>query len=168
MATKEHRERAKDQRAGCAVLTISDTRTKANDEGGRIIVASLKGAGHTIDGYSIVKDEPDEIEAQLRTWLDAAAINVICTTGGTGIASRDTTVEVVRRLLDKELEGFGELFRMLSWEQVGPAALLSRAVAGLAGETLVFALPGSPNAVKLAMNRLIVPELPHLVWERRR
>jgi molybdenum cofactor biosynthesis protein B len=104
----------------------------------------------------------------LRQWLEGEDIDAIFTTGGTGIARRDTTVEVVSRLLDKPLEGFGELFRMLSWDQVGPAAMLSRAVAGLAGETLIFAMPGSTAAVDLAMSKLIVPELPHLIWERRR
>ncbi len=109
-----------------------------------------------------------EIDAQLRAWLDPPKFDAVFTTGGTGIASRDTTIEVVRQLIDKELEGFGELFRMLSWDEVGAAAMLSRAVAGLAGRTLLFAMPGSSNAVKLAMSKLIIPELPHLIWERRR
>ena len=168
MGTSEHREQARSERANCAVLTISDTRTKDNDHSGGLIVKLLEAAGHTIDAYGIVRDEPDWIKSQLRHWLQDSRIDVICTTGGTGITSRDTTVEVARQLIDKELEGFGELFRMLSWDEVGSAALLSRAVAGLAGETLIFTLPGSLNAVKLAMTRLIVPELPHLIWERRR
>jgi molybdenum cofactor biosynthesis protein B len=168
MSTAEHRQKAKGQSATCAVLTISDTRTTANDEGGRIIKESLTGKGHVVREYSIVKDEPKQIEPQLRHWLGDAAIQVILCTGGTGIARRDTTIEVVERLLDKRLDGFGELFRMLSWEQVGAAAMLSRAIGGLAGETLVFAMPGSTNAVRLAMEKLIVPELSHLVWERKR
>lgn len=167
-STQSHRAAAVGQSAHAAVLTISDTRTTHSDRGGHLIQRLLRDAGHLVVDYAIVKDEPEQIDAQLRQWLRAPAPDLIITTGGTGIARRDTTIEVVRRLLDKELEGFGELFRMLSWAQVGPAAMLSRAVAGLAGETLLFALPGSTNAVELAMSKLIVPELPHLVWERRR
>ena len=174
---EQHRDHAKDRTARCAVLTISDTRIAETDAGGRAIIDALKQAGHTVSDYTLVKDEPTQIEAQLNSWLSPPnqppttshqPLDLIVTTGGTGIASRDTTVEVVRRLLDKELEGFGELFRMLSYEEVGPAAMLSRAVAGLAGQTLIFTLPGSPNAVKLAMEKLIIPELPHMVWERGR
>lgn len=171
MSTAEHRDKAAGQIARCAVLTISDTRTKDTDKGGRVIIDALEAAGHAIVDYRIVKDEAEDIEPQLRAWLtpgNGETIDAILTTGGTGIARRDTTVEVVGRLLDKPLEGFGELFRMLSWDQVGPAAMLSRAVAGLAGETLIFTMPGSTAAVDLAMSRLIVPELPHLIWERRR
>ena len=152
------------------MLTVSDTRQTDSDVGGRLIIDALKRAGHSVSDYTIVKDEPAQIDKQLRSWLALSdqPPDLIITTGGTGIARRDTTVEVVRRLLDKELEGFGELFRMLSYDQVGPAAMLSRALAGLAGETLIFTLPGSPNAVRLAMEKLIVPELPHMVWERGR
>lgn len=167
-STAEHREKAKGQLARCAVLTISDTRTQETDKGGKTIIASLTAAGHAVVDYAIVKDEPAQISAKLLMWLADSSIHVICCTGGTGISSRDTTIEVVERLLTKKLDGFGELFRMLSWEQVGSAAMLSRATAGLAGETLVFAMPGSTNAVELAMNKLISPELSHLVWERRR
>ena len=167
-STNEHREKAKGQIARCAVLTISDTRTKETDKGGKTIIAALSAAGHDIADYAIVKDEPTQIVAQLKLWLADTNIHVICCTGGTGISSRDTTIEVVDRLLTKRLDGFGELFRMLSWDQVGSAAMLSRATAGLAGETLVFAMPGSTNAVELAMSKLIAPELSHLVWERRR
>ncbi len=174
-STAQHRDAAADRRARCAVLTVSDTRTKADDRGGRRIIESLEAAGHEVVAYEIVKDEPDEVEDRLSAWLSAQApADAIITTGGTGIASRDTTVEVARRFITKELEGFGELFRMLSWEEVGPAAMLSRAVAGLAVTpnnrvgALVFALPGSLEAVELGMSKLIIPELPHLIWERRR
>jgi molybdenum cofactor biosynthesis protein B len=129
---------------------------------------ALKGAGHTVGAYAIVKDEPVQIREQLQRWLGEKKFDVICTTGGTGIASRDTTIEVVDRLLTKKLDGFGELFRMLSWHEVGAAAMLSRAIGGLSGETLIFTMPGSVNAVGLAMSKLIVPELPHLIWERAR
>lgn len=190
-STRQHRQLAQGRTARCAVLTISDTRTKETDKGGRLIIESLEAAGHTIIDYDLVADEADQIDPRLRAWLtpppetpsppkgDTAeqsscsqpgypALDVIITTGGTGIARRDTTIEVVERLLDKKLEGFGELFRMLSWREVGAAAMLSRSVAGLAGETLLFALPGSTNAVTLAMTQLITPELPHLIWERKR
>ena len=171
-STTQHRQQAGDRPAHCAVLTISDTRTEADDKTGKLIQTALTDAGHTIAAYTIVKDEPAEIESQLQTWIADPAIEVICTTGGTGIASRDTTIEVVERLLNKTLVGFGELFRMLSWDEVGPAAMLSRAVAGLAvdgdNEAIIFAMPGSTNAVNLAMTKLIVPELSHLVWERKR
>jgi molybdenum cofactor biosynthesis protein B len=165
--SERHRHAAAGQTAACAVLTISDTRTPKTDSGGRLIVEALEGAGHRIAHHQIVPDEPALIRPQLERWV-GEGVDLIVTTGGTGISSRDTTIEVVERLLDKKLDGFGELFRMLSWEQVGAAAMLSRAVGGLAGETLLFALPGSPNAVRLAVERLIVPELAHLLWERRR
>lgn len=168
MATQEHRQLAKDRKARCAVLTISDTRTKETDQGGRTIMDALEAAGHTVQAYAIVKDEVVQIDAQLRAWLADDSLDLICTTGGTGIASRDTTIEVVERLLNKKLDGFGEIFRMLSYEQVGAAAMLSRAIGGLSGETLLFAMPGSVNAVALAMTKLIIPELPHLIWERSR
>ncbi|MCX5658955.1 MAG: molybdenum cofactor biosynthesis protein MoaB [Planctomycetota bacterium] len=168
MSTAQHRELAKNQPVTAAVLTISDTRTPETDTGGRIVRELLAAAGHTVAAHAIVRDESHAIDAQLCAWLAEESIHVICCTGGTGIAKRDTTIEVVDRLLDKKLEGFGELFRMLSWHEVGPAAMLSRATAGLAGETLIFAMPGSTNAVRLAMEKLIVPELRHLVWERRR
>lgn len=168
-----HRATARATGAGrgarCAVLTISDTRTRDDDRGGRTIIEALEGAGQQIAAYQLVPDEADRIAAVLADWLAAAEPpDLIVTTGGTGIASRDTTIEVVERLLDKRLDGFGELFRMLSWEEVGAAAMLSRATGGLAGETLLFALPGSPAAVRLAMEKLIVPELGHLIWERQR
>ncbi|MDP7347642.1 MAG: MogA/MoaB family molybdenum cofactor biosynthesis protein [Phycisphaeraceae bacterium] len=150
------------------MLTISDTRSKSDDDSGRIIHELLQGAGHVVSDYRLVKDEPAQIEAQVKTWLAAGSFDAVCMTGGTGISSRDTTIEVVHRMLDRELPGFGELFRYLSWDQVESAAMLSRAIAGLAGETLIFVMPGSTNAVKLAMSKLIAPELAHLVWERKR
>ena len=169
MSTDDHHRAAADRRARCAVLTVSDTRTAATDRGGDTVAATLTAAGHTVEARTLVPDEPAAVRAAIQGWLQSATPpDVVITTGGTGIARRDTTVEVARELIDKELEGFGELFRMLSYEQVGPAAMLSRAVGGLANETLLFVLPGSVNAVTLAMEKLIVPELPHLVWERSR
>ncbi|HRX84574.1 MAG TPA: MogA/MoaB family molybdenum cofactor biosynthesis protein [Phycisphaerae bacterium] len=148
----------------CAVLTVSDTRTEADDRGGQTIQERLAGAGHVVHDYAVVRDEPERIAERVRSWRDDAACDAVLITGGTGIAVRDTTYEAVAGLLDKRLDGFGELFRMLSYADIGPGAMLSRAVAGLAGRTAVFVMPGSPKAVELAMDRLIVPELGHVVW----
>lgn len=168
-STDRHRAEAAGSTARCAVLSISDSRTRETDRGGRLIVETLEAAGHEVCAYELVRDEPAQIEQQLRAWLEPEeAPEMICTTGGTGISSRDTTIEVVERLLDKRLDGFGEIFRMLSWEEIGAAAMLSRAVGGLAGETLIFSMPGSTAAVRLAMEKLIIPEAAHLIWERRR
>lgn len=158
----------------CAVLTVSDTRTLETDTGGPRLVALLEGAGHRVIERAIVRDEPSEVWGAIEQWLVHPEVQVILTTGGTGIARRDGTVEVVRAILTAELEGFGELFRMLSWEQVGTAAMMSRAVGGLVardqergGDTFLFAMPGSLNAIETAMT-LLGPQLGHLVWERRR
>lgn len=166
--------RSREHPVGCAVLTISDTRTPATDQGGDLVVSHLEQAGHRIIHRTIVRDEPIDIRAQLETWLADGEVQAVLTTGGTGIARRDTTIEVVRALVTHELEGFGELFRMLSWEQVRGAAMLSRAVGGLVarepargGDTFIFSMPGSVNAVETAMTNLIAPQLAHLVWERR-
>ncbi len=167
-SSEAHRKAARDQVARCAVLTISDTRTPATDSGGDVIAGALTDVGHELVARTIVRDEPTAIDTQVRAWLIDPAIQVVLTTGGTGIARRDTTIEVVEKLIERPIPGFGELFRMLSYEEVGAAAMLSRAVGGLAGNAVVFCMPGSPNAVRLAMDRLIIPELPHLLWERGR
>lgn len=167
-SAQEHRDQAGDRRGRCAVLTVSDTRSKHDDGGGPIIVHALESAGHHVVAYQIVKDDVVLISSRLRQWIADEDIDLICTTGGTGISGRDTTIEAVERLLDKPIVGFGELFRMLSYDQVGSAAMLSRAVAGLADDTFIFAMPGSTKAVQLAMQKLIVPELSHLLWERSR
>lgn len=150
------------------MLTVSDTRTLETDRGGDTIVELLGGAGHAVAGRTIVPDEPDRVRDALRAAIDAPDVDVAITTGGTGITQRDGTYEVVTALLDKRLDGFGELFRALSFEEIGPAAMLSRATGGLAGRTIVLSIPGSPNAVQLAMTKLILPELGHLVREARR
>ena len=152
----------------CFVLTISDTRTFDTDTAGRTIDALLTGAGHLVTERRIVRDEPDDVSAIVGEQLSAGDVQAIITTGGTGISSRDRTYEAVSRLLDKTLDGFGELFRMLSYEEIGAAAMLSRACAGLARGKIVIALPGSENAVRLAMTKLVIPELPHLVREASR
>jgi molybdenum cofactor biosynthesis protein B len=122
-------------------------------------------AGHQIFDYQIVPDEPDRIREMLAAWISRDDVQAVLTNGGTGIAARDTTYDAIAGMLDKRIDGFGELFRMLSWQDIGAAAMLSRAVAGVAGGTLIIAMPGSPNAVRLAMTRLIVPELGHLAYE---
>lgn len=167
-SSAKHRELAAEKRARAAVLTISDTRTEENDTGGDRVVASLEAAGHALVARRIVRDEAEAIDRQLRDWIADSAVDVVLTTGGTGVARRDTTIEVVDRLVERPLPGFGELFRLLSFKEIGAAAMLSRATGGLVDDTFVFAMPGSPNAVALAMDRLIVPELPHLLWDSRR
>jgi molybdenum cofactor biosynthesis protein B len=171
----EHRIRAEaDARlraVGCAVLTVSDTRTEATDRSGALARELLAGGGHEVVAHAIVRDEPDLIRARLCEWIDGSRAAVIVVTGGTGIAPRDTTVEVVRSLLTAELEGFGEIFRAISMREVGPAAMLSRAIGGLVARpgapgAFVFALPGSPGAVETALRELILPELRHLVGLR--
>ena len=152
----------------CAVITISDTRTEETDTGGRAIADLLRQAGHDVAGRVLVRDDPDQVRRAIEGQLAIADVEVIITTGGTGITSRDSTFEAVSGLLDKKLDGFGELFRMLSYEQIGSAAMLSRACAGLVAGRILAALPGSEAAVRLAMERLLIPELGHLVREARR
>jgi molybdenum cofactor biosynthesis protein B len=164
MSHREHKEHGPASVA-CFVLTVSDTRTVETDTSGRAIRDLLAAAGHTISGHAIVRDEPASVREQVIRQCTGAAAQVIITTGGTGITSRDGTYEAVAALLDKRLDGFGELFRMLSFEQIGPAAMMSRAIAGVAAQKIVIALPGSEAAVRLAMERLIIPELGHLVQQ---
>lgn len=167
MSVQEHKTHAPAS-VGCFVLTVSDTRTEANDTGGQAIRDLLQANGHEVTGHAIVRDEPETVTTTLNRWLADEATQVIITTGGTGITSRDGTFEAVDGLLEKRLTGFGELFRMLSYEQIGPAAMMSRATAGRAHGKAIFVLPGSPDAVRLAMTRLILPELGHVVQQLRR
>jgi len=150
----------------CAVLTISDTRTQSTDASGDAIAQALTDEGHAVAKRAIVRDDPDAVRDLVRAAANEVA--VIVTTGGTGITSRDSTYEAIVGLLDKRLDGFGELFRMLSYEQIGSAAMLSRACAGTIGSTAVFALPGAKRAVELAMEKLILPEIGHVVGELKR
>jgi molybdenum cofactor biosynthesis protein B len=150
----------------CFVLTVSDTRTPETDTSGAAIAHALTGAGHDVVGRRIVRDEPATVRELVRA--ESREVEAIVTTGGTGITSRDSTYEAIAGLFDKRLDGFGELFRMLSYEQIGAAAMLSRACAGSIGTTAVFALPGSEAAVRLAMEKLILPEIRHVVRELRR
>ena len=160
----EHKSAAP-SRVGCYVITVSDTRTESTDTGGRAIAELLAAAGHDIVGRTIVKDDPEMLRDAIGRQLANPAVQAIVTTGGTGITSRDCTYEAVTALLWKRLDGFGELFRMLSYEQIGAAAMLSRAVAGTIAGRVIVSLPGSEAAVRLAVDKLLVPELPHLVRE---
>lgn len=147
---------------GCAVVTVSDTRTPETDESGAHIRAALERAGHRVVSYAVLPDEPARIRGHVEDALADPGVQAVIVNGGTGIAPRDTTYEALTGLLDKRLDGFGELFRMLSFERVGPAAMLSRAAAGVARGKILASLPGSPDAVALAMDRLLVPELGHM------
>jgi len=150
------------------VLTVSDTRTDENDTSGVAIIELLKGAGHHIAGKAIEKDEPARVAELVRQQATIADVDAIITTGGTGLSSRDSTFEAIDALLGKKLPGFGELFRMLSYHELGSAAMMSRACAGTIGKVVVLSLPGSENAVRLAMTKLVLPELGHLVQQTRK
>jgi len=161
---KQRSQEATNSRISCGIITISDSRTHETDTSGAAIRSALLQAGHDVVRYELVKDEPAEIVSLVQAFA-AHGCQVIITNGGTGVARRDSTIEAIDQLLDKRLPGFGELFRMLSYSDIGPGAMLSRATAGTYGQTLIFCLPGSPGAVRLALEKLIVPELMHIVWE---
>ena len=164
-STNEHREKAKSLGAiGIAIITVSDTRTAETDVNGIWLREQIAALGHEVTAYRLIKDEPDHVAAVLEE-LAATPARILLWNGGTGIAPRDTTFDVLSRKMEKTLPGFGEIFRMLSFEVVGPAAMLSRATAGVYKGKLVVSTPGSPNAVQLAWNRLLAPELEHLAWE---
>jgi molybdopterin adenylyltransferase len=152
----------------CAVITVSDTRTRENDTGGQLVRDRLTAAGHVITASEIIPDDPPRMTALVRELAERDDVEAILLTGGTGISQRDQTFETISALLSRPLPGYGELFRMLSYQEIGAAAMLSRAVGGLIGRTIVLTMPGSPAAVRLAMEKLIVPELGHLVREARR
>lgn len=160
----DHR-RAAPQRVPCALLTVSDTRTPATDSGGALLEELLRGAGHPVLSRAIVPDDADAIRRAALEALAQPDVRALLVTGGTGIAPRDVTPDVLGPLLERTLPGFGELFRMLSWQEVGSAALLSRALAGVRAGRLVFVLPGSRGALRLALEKLILPELGHLAGE---
>jgi molybdenum cofactor biosynthesis protein B len=164
-STEQHRQEAPDSVA-CAIITVSDTRTPETDKSGQLIRELLEGNGHTVAEYAIVPDEYEGIGTLLKQAGDDPKVEAILLNGGTGIAGRDTTYEAVRDQLHKEMPGFGELFRFLSYtEDIGAAAILSRAIAGTIGQTAVFSMPGSSGAVRLAMTKLIIPELGHVMRE---
>ena len=165
MSTEEHKQNAP-KKVRCKVITVSDTRDKETDKSGRLMIELLQEAGHIVADYCIVKDESMPIQDEIVKGCGREDIDVILSNGGTGIAKRDITIETVKGLLEKEMVGFGELFRMLSYqEDIGSAAILSRAIAGVVNDKAVFSTPGSTGAVRLAMNKLILPELAHVVRE---
>jgi molybdopterin adenylyltransferase len=159
MSVHEHEKHAR-KNLKLGVITASDTRSAANDESGGLIRRMLEGAGHQVAYYEVLPDTPAVISQAIAANLPR--LDGIIVNGGTGVAARDSTIEAVRALLDKELEGFGELFRMLSYQEIGPAAFLSRALAGISGGKIIVSLPGSPDACRLAMEKLLVPELGHI------
>jgi molybdenum cofactor biosynthesis protein B len=149
----------------CVVITVSDSRTEQTDTSGSAIAEMLRAAGHVVAGRTIVSDDPELVRGTVERQLSHPDVHAIITTGGTGITSRDSTYEAISGVLQKKLDGFGELFRMLSYEQIGSAAMMSRACAGLVAGRIVISLPGSEAAVRLAMERLVLPELGHLVQQ---
>lgn len=151
----------------CAVITVSDTRTPSTDHSGQLIQQLLQQAGHQIGFYTLIPDEPQQIEAQLTLLSDRPQIEAVIFNGGTGIAPRDTTYDALIQLLEKTLPGFGELFRWLSYQEIESRAIASRAIAGVYRKKLIFSVPGSTNAVKLALEKLIIPELVHLTGQLR-
>ncbi|MBT3889695.1 MAG: MogA/MoaB family molybdenum cofactor biosynthesis protein [Planctomycetaceae bacterium] len=160
----DHRAQA-GQRCGCCVITVSDTRTMETDGGGKLVVERLTAAGHKVFRREIIPDNPEPMIALLRACESDANIQAVLLTGGTGIANRDQTFETVSGLLSKIIPGYGELFRSLSYAEIGSATILSRTVGGLMSQTVVLTMPGSPAAVALAMDKIILPEIGHLVHE---
>jgi molybdopterin adenylyltransferase len=165
MSTQEHKQAAPSQ-VRCKVITVSDTRTPDTDKSGKLMMEMLEAAGHKIVDYVIVKDEAEPIKSEVLKGCSNPEVDVVLTNGGTGIAKRDVTIETVQSIFEKEIPGFGEIFRMLSYqEDIGSAALLSRAAAGVVNDRAVFSTPGSTGAVRLAMEKLIIPEIGHVVRE---
>ncbi len=166
MKTGHHEHHQYDPKhVSCFVLTVSDTRTPQTDESGRTIIEHLKGEGHSIAGYTIVKDDAKKVIQTIQKAIKDASPDAIIANGGTGISPRDFTYEAIDKIVEKKLPGFGELFRHLSFGEIGPKAILSRATAGIILGKLVFSIPGSPAAVRLAMGKIILPILPHAMGE---
>ena len=166
-STAQHRSQSP-KSVRCAVVTVSDTRTLETDRGGQLVAELLAAAGHSVTAREIVPDDPTQIRPLLERLADPAAVDAILLTGGTGIAARDRTFETVSALVTKTMPGYGELFRMLSYADIGPAAMLSRAIGGVVNNVILLTMPGSVAAVQLAMEKLIVPEIGHLVYEARK
>lgn len=162
MSVEEHKAKGK-RSIRCYVLTVSDTRDESTDTSGQLIKTQIAAEHHHLAGYRIVKDEPVEIETLLRQAIANPEVEAIIVNGGTGISPRDGTYEVIVKLLDKKLDGFGEVFRFLSYQDIGSAAIMSRAVAGSAGGKVLISVPGSSGAVRLALEKIIWPELRHMV-----
>lgn len=167
MSVEEHKKHAK-KAVRCFVVTVSDSRSEETDDSGRLCRTLVEQAGHEVSGYRVVKDEPADVAALVREVCDGHLACAMLLNGGTGVSRRDSTFEAVDALIEKRLPGFGELFRQLSYQEIGAAAFLTRATAGLRGGVAVFAMPGSPEAVRLGMEKLILPELGHVVGEAHR
>lgn len=163
-SVEEHRSQSPES-VSCMIVTVSDTRTPENDKSGQLMRKLLEESGYAVIKHIIVQDEYDDIRELIYNGSSQSEVQAILLTGGTGISGRDRTYEAVSSLLDKELQGFGEIFRYLSYTEIGPAAILSRAIGGTVGNTAVFSMPGSVNAVRLAMERILLPELRHVVRE---
>lgn len=161
----EHRQKAGHGPVTVAIVTVSDTRTPETDQNRRYIENRMSELGHRVAAYRLIKDEPDQVAAVIDELTAMPGVQIVLFNGGTGISPRDTTYDVVSRYLEKTLPGFGELFRMFSYQEVGAAAMFSRATAGVYKNTLIVSMPGSPNAVQTAMEKLIIPEINHLAWE---
>ncbi len=167
MGYQEHKHKSLNS-VSCAVLTLSDTRTERDDESGRLIRQKLSETGHPVILHCILKNETDSIQKKIYELLKEEELQVIITSGGTGISHRDITVETISPILEKKLDGFGELFRFLTYGEIGTGSIMSRAIAGMAGGKVILCLPGSPEAINLAMEKIILPELGHLVREATR
>lgn len=165
MGAQEHRQRAGSVPVTVAIVTVSDTRTPETDVNKHYLEARMAELGHHVAAYRLIKDEPDQVDAVIEELVAMSDVRIVLFNGGTGISPRDTTYDVISRRLEKTLPGFGELFRMISFQEVGAAAMFSRATAGVYKSTLLVSMPGSPNAVRTAMEGLIIPELNHLAWE---
>jgi molybdopterin adenylyltransferase len=165
IGANEHRQKAGKGAVSVAIVTVSDTRTPETDQNRQYIEERLAELGHHIAAYRLIKDEPDQVAAVLEELTAMPGVQLVLCNGGTGISPRDTTYDVISRYLEKTLPGFGELFRMLSFQEVGAAAMFSRATAGVYHNTIIFSMPGSPNAVQVALEKLIIPEINHLAWE---
>ncbi|MFC1873837.1 molybdenum cofactor biosynthesis protein B [Chloroflexota bacterium] len=167
MGYEEHKEKAP-KSVNCAVLMISDSRTEATDESGKLIKEKLGANGHTVIAYAILKNEAAAIKQKVEELLGQAELQVIITSGGTGASHRDVTVETITPLLEKKLDGFGELFRSLTYQEIGTGSILSRAAAGVVGGKIILCFPGSLGAARMAMEKIILPEIGHLVREATR
>ena len=167
MSHLEHKELSP-QAVSCAVLIISDSRTEKTDESGKYLTEKLEGKGHKVVDYALLKNDPEAIKNKVKEYLAQEDLQVIITSGGTGVSMRDVTVETVTPMLDKMLDGFGELFRTLSYMEIGTASIMSRAIAGVIGRKIIICVPGSPAAVKLALDKIILSEIGHMVREATR
>ncbi|MFC1939119.1 molybdenum cofactor biosynthesis protein B [Chloroflexota bacterium] len=167
MSYQEHKEKAP-RSVNCAVLTVSDTRTEQDDDSGRLIRQKLSQSGHRVISYAILENEAESIKKKIDELLNQEEIQVIITSGGTGVSSRDVTVDTVAAILEKKLDGFGELFRFLTYQEIGTASVMTRAIAGVAMGKVILCFPGSPAAAELAMDRIILPEIGHMVREATR